>query len=150
MSTSKSDRKAQAYAVLKSRRPSSAPLPQNVYGICLTEACLTRFGTMIRERMNPNFDQTDEIQVRVSKSFATARLPILCILGVPDLWLSRWTTPLVRSKAGIEHLLVFADDGSEEKMAMKNSKEVVKDLLSFLGMADQEPGWYPVVSMRAM
>lgn len=152
MSASKAEQRARTFAVLESRRPPSAPFPKNVYGICLSEDCLKRFGIMICKRMHPTFDETDETQVLVSKFFAIDRIPGLCILGVPDLWLSRWALPFARSDAGVQQVLVLADDGSEENkaLALKNSKQVVAKLLRFLGMEEQEPRWYPVQLARVM
>lgn len=142
-------RKAKAIASYKhvmSRRPALAPAPTRAYGLILTYECLTRFGLIMRDYINPHFDHTNESHREVAIDIATQKLPLVCMIAIDGLFLSRWKTLLVNTKNGSRYLLVLADNGSEELEAAiaKTSPEALDMLVRFLDMGDVQPVWYTV------
>ncbi|KDQ23315.1 hypothetical protein PLEOSDRAFT_1108954 [Pleurotus ostreatus PC15] len=129
-----------------SKSPPSAPAPTRAYGLVLTDECLTRFGLIMRDHVNPHFDHTNESQRQVAMNIATQKLPLVCMFTIDGLFLSRWKTHLVRTKNGLRYMLVLADNGSKELEAAiaKTSPEALDSLVRFLGMGDVRPAWYRV------
>ncbi|KAL0959242.1 hypothetical protein HGRIS_014515 [Hohenbuehelia grisea] len=126
------------------------PLPDRVYGVYLTEECLIRFGDLIRKQMELPIDPDPVQDAYLSKNIATWKLPILVQIAIRGLTLTQLRVALVRpfGPLGIRRLLVLSDSGSARSMKMRNTPEVEKQLVEFLGLGDQKPKWYRTVACR--
>ncbi|KAL0959235.1 hypothetical protein HGRIS_014510 [Hohenbuehelia grisea] len=121
--------------------PPPTPRLAQAYGVYLTEECLLRFGSLIRQRMGITPDPDPAAESSYCKSIATLQLPILVQIAIRGLTLTRRRVVLVRpfGRLGIRRLLVLSDSGSERNRKLRNSPEVEKQLVEFLGLGDQKP-----------
>ncbi|KAF9499164.1 hypothetical protein BDN71DRAFT_1428212 [Pleurotus eryngii] len=139
-------RKAKAitsYKHVMSRRPALAPAPTQTYGLILTYECLTRFGLIMHDHVNPQFDHMNESHCEVMIDITTQKLPLVCMIVIDSLFLFHWKTHLVNTKNGLQYLLVLANNGLEEleTAITKTFPEALDMLVQFLNMGDVQPAW---------
>ncbi|KAL0959244.1 hypothetical protein HGRIS_014517 [Hohenbuehelia grisea] len=128
------------------------PLPDRVYGVYLTEECLVRFGDLIRKQLKLPINPDPVKDAYLSKTVATLKLPIIVQIAIRGLTLTQLRVALVRpfGPLGIRRLLVLSDFGSARNRKMRNTPEVEKQLVEFLGLGDQKPKWYRTVAWYAV